>query len=154
MASSSLDLSNYAKVVSVDTGLTIVSTLRADGTIQSSLVNSGVIAHPITGEQVVAYVARGGTKKLEFLRERPRTTLAVRGGWEWSAVEGDAQLIGPDDPCDGIDAEALRVLLRNIFTAAGGTHDDWDTYDRVMAEERRTAVLVAPVRAYPASRMS
>lgn len=147
----SLDLSHYAKIVAIDTGLTIVSTLRADGTIQSSLVNSGVLNHPITGEPVVGYVALGSAKKLRNLRARPRMTAAVRGGWEWSAVEGDAELIGPDDPCDGIDAERLRLLLREVFTACGGTHDDWNTYDRVMAEERRTAVLIRPVRAYPAS---
>jgi hypothetical protein len=35
-----------------------------------------------------------------------------------------------------------------VFTGAGGTHDDWDTYDRVMREERRVAVLVDPVRGY------
>jgi hypothetical protein len=45
-----------------------------------------------------------------------------------------------------VDGERLRLLLREIFTAAGGTHDDWPTYDRVMAEERRVAVLVAPER--------
>jgi hypothetical protein len=33
-----------------------------------------------------------------------------------------------------------------VFTAAGGTHDDFDTYDRVMAAERRTAVLIRPAR--------
>jgi PPOX class probable F420-dependent enzyme len=146
------DLSNYRAIVAVDHGLAIVSTSRADGTIQSSLVNSGVINHPITGEPVVAYVALGRAKKLANLRARPRMTIAVRGGWEWSAVEGDAELIGPDDPREGVDAERLRVLLREIFQAAGGTHDDWDTYDRVMREERRTAVLIAPQRAYPASR--
>jgi hypothetical protein len=42
----------------------------------------------------------------------------------------------------------LRTLLRDIFRSAGGTHEDWDTYDRVMAEERRAAVLVAPRRSY------
>jgi hypothetical protein len=42
-------------------------------------------------------------------------------------------------------------LLRDIFTAAGGTHDDWDTYDRVMATERRVAVLVEPERVYGTS---
>ena len=52
-----------------------------------------------------------------------------------------------DAVADG-DAEALRTLLRDIFRSAGGTHDDWDTYDRVMAEERRAAVLVAPHRTY------
>jgi hypothetical protein len=35
-----------------------------------------------------------------------------------------------------------------VFTAAGGSHDDWEAYDRVMAEQRRTAVLVAPRRVY------
>ncbi|MDT5166450.1 MAG: hypothetical protein QOC88_3344, partial [Mycobacterium sp.] len=47
-----------------------------------------------------------------------------------------------------VDDERLRVMLREIFTAAGGTHDDWDTYDRVMREERRTAVLISPGRVY------
>lgn len=32
--------------------------------------------------------------------------------------------------------------------ALGGTHDDWDTYDGVMRAERRTAVLITPVRVY------
>ena len=45
-------------------------------------------------------------------------------------------------------ARRLRVLLRDIFTAAGGTHDDWDGYDRVMREQGRTAVLIDPVRVY------
>jgi hypothetical protein len=39
-------------------------------------------------------------------------------------------------------------LLREIFRAAGGTHDDWDTYDRVMAGERRAAVIITPRRTY------
>ena len=34
------------------------------------------------------------------------------------------------------------------FSAAGGTHDDWDEFDRVMKDERRAAVLVAPERVY------
>jgi hypothetical protein len=56
--------------------------------------------------------------------------------------------LGPDDPRPDVDAERLRLLLREIFTAAGGSHDDWDAYDRVMADERRAAVLVGPERSY------
>jgi hypothetical protein len=48
----------------------------------------------------------------------------------------------------GIDAERLRLLLREIFTAAGGTHDDFDAYDAAMAAERRTAILLTPARLY------
>jgi hypothetical protein len=57
-------------------------------------------------------------------------------------------LTGPDDPQPGVDAEALRLLLREIFAAAGGTHDDWAEYDRVMRDQRRTAVLITPTRVY------
>jgi hypothetical protein len=63
-------------------------------------------------------------------------------------VEGPVELAGPDDHLEGVAGDDLRLLLRNIFTAAGGTHDDWDEYDRVMASERRVAVMVAPERTY------
>jgi hypothetical protein len=64
-------------------------------------------------------------------------------------VEGNAELAGPDDPQPWLtDADRLRLLLREVFTAAGGTHDDWDAYDATMIEQRRTAVLVAPTRVY------
>jgi PPOX class probable F420-dependent enzyme len=124
----------------------VVSTLRPDGTIQSSVVNAGVLAHPVTGVPVVGLVSRGDARRLANVRERPRVTIVVRAGWEWASAEGPAELAGPDDPLPGVDAERLRLLLREIFTAAGGTHDDWAAYDRVMAQERRTAVLVAPAR--------
>jgi hypothetical protein len=63
-------------------------------------------------------------------------------------IEGEAELAGPDDPLPGLDADGVRLLLRDIFTAAGGTHEDFDEYDRVMAAEHRTAVLIHPTRAY------
>ena len=128
-----------------DSGLAVVSTLRADHTIQSSLVNTGVIEQ--SGEPVLAFVTYGRVK-LANLRRRPQVTAAFRAGWRWAAVEGRAVLAGPDDPRPGLDAEALRLMLRDIFTAAGGTHDDWAEYDRVMAEQRRTAVLVTVSRVY------
>lgn len=142
------DTADFVRLVPRDNGLCVVSTLREDGTIQASVVNAGVLDHPTTGASTVAFVARGGTRKLTNLRARPRATVVVRAGWEWAAAEGSVELAGPDDPLPGIDAERLRLLLRDIFTAAGGTHDDWDTYDRVMAAERRTAVLLIPERVY------
>jgi hypothetical protein len=63
-------------------------------------------------------------------------------------VEGPTEIIGPDDPADGIGPERLRLLLREIFSAAGGTHDDFEEYDRVMVAERRAAVLVTPERVF------
>ena len=74
--------------------------------------------------------------------------MTVRAGWEWVTAEGDCELAGPDDPLDGPGPDGLRLLLRAVFTAAGGSHDDWLTYDRVMAQERRAAVLITPERIY------
>jgi len=140
------DLTDFARLVPAEHGLSVVSTLRADHTVQASVVNAGVLDH--RGHQVVGFTTRGETRKLANLRARPRLAVTIRVGWEWVTVDGDAGLIGPDDPAEGFDAEAVRLLLRAVFRAAGGTHEDWATYDRVMAEEHRAAVLVQPVRVY------
>jgi PPOX class probable F420-dependent enzyme len=142
------DLADFTALVGRDHGLGVVSTLRPDGTIQSSVVNVGVLPHPVTGERAVAFVSQGSARRLGHLRAKPRATVVLRAGWQWAAAEGTVQLCGPGDPLPGVDAERLRVLLREIFTAAGGTHDDWDTYDATMAAEHRTAVLVTPERVY------
>jgi PPOX class probable F420-dependent enzyme len=142
------DVADFAALVPGEHGLCVVSTLRAAGTIQSSVVNAGVLGHPLTGALVVAFTTRAGTAKLVNLRARPRATVVIRSGWQWAAAEGPAEIAGPDDPLDGFDRARLPALLREVFTAAGGTHDDWPTYDRVMAQERRAAVLVAPERVY------
>jgi len=127
--------------------LAVVSTVRADATVQSSVVNAGALPHPIDGTEVVGFVTYGKAK-LANLRARPQLSVTFRSGWEWAAVEGRAELIGPDDPHPDVDAEGLRLLLRQVFAAAGGSHDDWDAYDRAMAEQRRTAVLFTPTRIY------
>ena len=142
------DLEPFASLIRSEHNLCVVATTRLDASVQASVVNAGVLDHPVTGRRVVGLVAAGGARKLTNLRARPRATVVGRAGWRWLAVEGAAELIGPDDPAAGVDGEGVRLLLRAIFTAAGGTHDDWDTYDRVMAEERRTAVLVDGERVY------
>jgi PPOX class probable F420-dependent enzyme len=140
-------LEEAAELGRAEQGLAVVSTLRADETIQSSLVNAGALPHPLTGKPVLAFVTYGKVK-LTNLRERPQVTTTFRSGWNWATVEGRAELIGPADRHPEVSADRLRLLLREIFVAAGGSHDDWDEYDRVMAEQGRTAVLVEPTRVY------
>lgn len=130
-----------------DTGLAVVSTLRASGTIQSSLVNVGLLTHPASGEQVLGFVTYGKVK-LGNLRARPQVTTTFRQGWQWATVEGTAEIAGPDDPQEWLDDEKLRVLRREVFVAAGGKHDDWDEYDNVMREQGRAVVLVRIDRVY------
>jgi PPOX class probable F420-dependent enzyme len=141
-------LDDVRRLVATEQGLASFATTRRDGSVQISLINAGTLKHPTTGAEVVALVAIGGAIKLTHLRERPRATVHWRHGWDWIAAEGTVELAGPDDALPGFDPGGLPMLLREVFTGAGGTHDDWATYDRVMAEERRVAILITPDRIY------
>jgi PPOX class probable F420-dependent enzyme len=141
------DISVFSDLIPLDHGLCVLSSLRKDGTVAASVVNAGVLDHPVTGAPVVGLVARG-LRKLDHLRADPRATIVARAGWRWAAVEGTVDIFGPQDPQPDIDDEALRLLLRAVFSAAGGTHENWDEYDRAMRDERSAAVLVTPRRIY------
>ena len=131
-----------------ESGLAVISTVRADQTVQASLVNVGKLPHPAGGQPVLAFTTYGKVK-LANLRARPQLAITFRNGWQWATVEGRAALAGPDDAAPWLaDGDQLRLLLREVFTAAGGTHDNWPEYDRVMAEERRAVVLIEPTRVY------
>jgi len=114
---------------------------------QVSVVNAAVIDHPTSGERVIALVARRGAK-LTNLRRHARATIVARAGWEWAAASGPVELSGPDDPNPGIDPEAQRQLLRDIYHAAGGHHPDLDAYDLAMLDERRCVVIIHPTRTW------
>ncbi|MEV6391292.1 TIGR03618 family F420-dependent PPOX class oxidoreductase [Nocardia xishanensis] len=141
------DLKSFADLVPLDYGLCVAVTLRADGTPQATVVNAGVLPHPVNGTDTVAFVSPSATVKLGNLRANPFVALTIRAGWQWTTVEGAAQLIGPDDPHPDIDDEQQRLLVREIFAEAGVTQD-WNTYDQVMRDKRGTAVLVTPNRIY------
>ena len=140
------NLGAVAEFLAEENGLAVISTTQADGRVLSSVANCGVLDHPLLGEPSVALVSAGGAARLTHIRRGSQVTIAVRRGWKWLSVTGPADIIGPGDLLDGIDAEALRLLLRDVFGAAGGTHDDFDQFDRVMADEARAAVFVAPER--------
>ena len=143
-----LGIDDIRRFVPLDHGLAIVSVGLPSGGVASSLVNAGVVDHPATGAPVVGFVVRGDSRKLVHLRRDPRATAAWRAGWRWIAASGPVELVGPDDPGLGLSPADLAAHLRAVFAGAGGTHEDWDEFDRVMAAERRTAVLLQPARVY------
>lgn len=96
-----------------------ITTSQSGRDPQVSVVNVAVTGHPVTGAPVLAFVARRG-RKLADLRADPRVTLVIRAGWEWVALAGDSELAGPDDSHPDLHGEALRLLLRDIYHAAGG----------------------------------
>lgn len=138
------DLEKVRKLVEADHGLVVLATTRKDNSVHASVVNAGVLEDPVTGEPVVGMVINGDARKLEHLRRNGRATVVFRAGWQWASVEGALRILGPDDPAEDFDPDRLPQLYRDIFTAAGGTHENFAVFDRVMREERRVAVLVAP----------
>jgi len=129
-----------------DRGLGVVSATRPDGSVHSSLVNAGLMPHPVTKDQTVAFVVFGNAFKLSLFRRSQRASLVFRANFRWAGVEGPVDIIGPDDSFPNFPEDGIAQLLRDVFTAAGGTHDDWDEYDRVMAAERRAAIFLTPER--------
>ena len=127
------DLKSFADLVSLDYGLSVAVNLRRNGTPQATVVNAGVLPHPVTGAGAIGFVSPSATAKLANLRVNPTVSLTIRSGWQRATVEGSAQLIGPDDPHPDIDDERQRLLIREIFAAAGVTQD-WEAYDQAMRE--------------------
>jgi hypothetical protein len=103
-------------LAAADRGLAVVSTLRADGSIQSSVVNVGVLAHPVSGAEVLGFVTFGRVK-LANLRARPQiavtrssprpaasmtTGTATTGSWRPTAAP----------PCSSCRAEPTGLPFR------------------------------------------
>ena len=140
------NLDDVRRLGAADHGLAVVSTIARDGAPHSSVVNAGTLDHPVDGRPVVGFVLRSATAKHRNLRRDSRASLVFRSGWQWAGVSGPVDLVGPDDPLDGFDLSGLPALLRDVFTAAGGTHENWEAFDAVMAEEHRLAALIRPER--------
>lgn len=148
--STAMSIDDVRSFLAQEHGLATVSTTQADGRVLSSVVNCGVMDHPVTGEECLALVSRGNAARLGHIRRGSQVTAVARRGWTWRGVTGPADIIGPDDPTHSsgrtFDDEELRVLMREVYQAAGGDHDDYNEYDRVMREDRRAAIFVKPER--------
>ena len=59
----------------------------------------------------------GRAARVGHIRRGSQVTVLVRRDWKWISVTGPADLIGPDDLRDGVDHEAVRLLLRDVFRA-------------------------------------
>lgn len=125
-----------------ETGLATVSTIQKDGGILSSVVNCGVLPHPTTQKLCVAFVSAGNAARLKHIERGSQVTVAIRREWKWVSVSGKANLFGPEHLPENFDPEQLRILLRDVFISAGGVHDDFEEYDKVMASEKRVVVCV------------
>ena len=140
------DIEIFSNYLLEETGLVTVSTTQVDGRVLSSVVNCGMIEHPLTGDTCVAFVSGSKAARLKHIDRGSQVTITARRGWAWSSVTGPADLIRPEQVPESIDKEQMRLLLREVFHAAGGVHDDLEEYDRAMVQEGRVVVCVTPER--------
>ena len=98
------DLEAAGRLGAAEHWLVVVTTTRPDGSVHASVVNAGILDHPVTGELSVAFVARGDARKLVHLRRTGRATVVFRSGWQWAAVDGPTSICGPDDEMDGVES--------------------------------------------------
>ena len=112
------DLDHVRSLAKQDS-LAVVTTTRSDGTIHASVVRAGVLDFPEARDTRVGFVAAGSVRKLRYLRESGRAAVVFRHGWDWVAVEGPVQLVGPEDPLNDFGASQLARLLRQRLRRRG-----------------------------------
>jgi hypothetical protein len=139
-----VDLEYVRKLAEGDHHLAVLTAARPDRSVHASVVSAGVIDDPVDGAPSVGLVAIGNSRKLPLLRLSGEATIVFKDGYQWAAVSGSTRLIGPED---GLEY-GLEVLdtVRAVYRAAGGDHEDWAEFDRVMAEDRRCAVFIRAER--------
>ncbi|WKG03381.1 PPOX class F420-dependent oxidoreductase [Mycolicibacterium sp. HK-90] len=113
----------------------VLTTFRADGSVQSSPVTGGVDQQ---GRIVIAsYPQRA---KAVNLRRTPRASVTVLSDefhGPYVQVDGDAEVIGLP--------EAVEPLV-DYFRAVAGEHPDWDEYRQAMVDQRKCLIRVTPTR--------
>ncbi|MCK0176170.1 PPOX class F420-dependent oxidoreductase [Mycolicibacterium sp. F2034L] len=113
----------------------ILTTFRADGSLQSSPVIAGVDE---TGRIVIAsYPQRA---KSANIRRTPRASVVVLSdefNGPYVQVDGDAEVIDLPD--------AVEPLVE-YFRAVAGEHSDWDEYRRAMTEQGKCLIRLIPTR--------
>ena len=113
----------------------ILTTFRADGSLQSSPVTGGVDDQ---GRLVIAsYPQRA---KSANIRRTPKASVMVLSdefNGAYVQVDGDAEVIDVPEAVEG---------LVDYYRAIAGEHPDWDEYRSAMRSQRKCLIRVTPRR--------
>jgi PPOX class probable F420-dependent enzyme len=113
----------------------VLSTFRADGSLQSSPVTGGVDQQ---GRLVIAsYPQRAKSANIRRTPEASVVVLSDEFNGAYVQIDGDAEVI--DVP------EAVELLV-DYYRAIAGEHSDWDEYRSAMLTQRKCLIRVTPHR--------
>jgi PPOX class probable F420-dependent enzyme len=118
----------------------VLSTTRADGRPQMSLVTGGMMADGRLA--VSSYPERA---KVHNARRDPRASVVVMGEAfddAWIQIDGDAAVLDLPEASDAF-VEYYRCI--------SGEHPDWDEYRAAMAEQGKCLIVIEPTRWGPVS---
>ncbi len=117
----------------------VLSTIKADGRPQLSLVDYG-----IDGDGLIRIQTNRPAAKTKNLQRDPRVSLSVVGeNWyRYIVIEGIAGFI-EDDP--------LPALRETYQLIAGQPHPDWDEFNQAMIDEQQIVMTIEIERLYPLS---
>jgi hypothetical protein len=113
------------------------------GSASDERCDAGTVSHPLSGEDTVAFVARGGTAKLCYLRRRPTLHFGFPGRQEVGVCRGAVGAASPDDRLPGFDRRSLATAEHHLRRSWGPTPRSGE-FDRGITAERRAAVLLKP----------
>ena len=119
----------------------VMSTTRADGRPQMSLVTGGMT--PSGQLAVSTYPER---VKAKNARRNPNVSIGVLGadfGSEWIQIDGTAQVL--DMP------EATEAFIE-YYRCISGEHPNWDDYVQAMHDQGKCMIVIEPTRWSPVSK--
>ncbi|MBG7604998.1 MAG: PPOX class F420-dependent oxidoreductase [Actinobacteria bacterium] len=119
----------------------VMSTTRADGRPQMSLVTGGMT--PSGQLAVSTYPER---VKAKNARRNPNVSIGVMGadfGSEWIQIDGTAQVL--DMP------EATEAFIE-YYRCISGEHPNWDDYVQAMHDQGKCMIVIEPTRWSPVSK--
>ncbi len=113
----------------------VLSTFRADGSLQSSPVTGGVDQQ---GRLVIAsYPQRAKSANIRRTPEASVVVLSDEFNGAYVQIDGDAEVIDVPDAVD---------LLVDYYRAIAGEHPDWDEYRSAMLTQGKCVIRVTPRR--------
>ena len=113
----------------------VLSTFRADGSLQSSPVTGGVDQQ---GKLVIAsYPQRAKSVNIRRTPEASVVVLSDEFNGAYVQIDGDAEVIDVPDAVE---------LLVDYYRAIAGEHPDWDEYRSAMLTQRKCVIRVTPRR--------
>ena len=112
----------------------VLTTFRADGSLQSSPVTGGVYE----GRLVIStYPQRAKAANIRRSGTASVTVLSDEFNGPYVQVDGDAEVIDLPDAADA---------LVDYYRAIAGEHPDWDEYRQAMRDQGKCLIRITPTQ--------